>query len=301
MEITEAIINELIRPFPAHAVKFRLGKLAKAAKRGMALAYVDARDVMDRLDEIVGVSNWQCRHEVAANGSVVCHLGIRIHGEWIWKSDGAGQTAVEPEKGALSDALKRAAVQFGIGRQLYGIDNTWVNITPRGNSWVMAEGEEDRLRTAYETGVRDIHSPEDAEVPETGGNTAYSPSQGTSGFDPEARKANFEGVPPERQAPSADNLPGGDLIKELAIYRRAFSVAEAMHGKSECDSNPKAKFWGIDEAKKRAKLAGKVNDFKIYEVRKLDAALSEIESEVQSSMPSQEPVDYPDADESVPF
>lgn len=40
-------------------------------------------------------------------------------GEWIEKQDGAGATDMEPFKGGISGALKRAAVAWGIGRELY--------------------------------------------------------------------------------------------------------------------------------------------------------------------------------------
>jgi hypothetical protein len=73
---------------------------------------------MERLDLEVGAANWQTRfHEVA--GKCCCELGIRIDGEWIWKSDGAGETSIEGEKGGFSDAFKRAGVHFGYARELY--------------------------------------------------------------------------------------------------------------------------------------------------------------------------------------
>ena len=92
----------------------------------MALAYLDARDVMDRLDDACGPSNWQSRYNETPKGRVLCELGIRFDGEWVWKSDGAGDTAVEGEKGGISDALKRAAVHWGIGRYLYRLESVWV-------------------------------------------------------------------------------------------------------------------------------------------------------------------------------
>ena len=92
----------------------------------MALAYIDARDVMDRLDEVCGPANWQSKYTETAKGRVLCSIGIRVGDEWVWKSDGAGDTAVEGEKGGISDSLKRAAVQWGIGRYLYRMDAPWV-------------------------------------------------------------------------------------------------------------------------------------------------------------------------------
>lgn len=92
----------------------------------MALAYIDARDVMDRLDGVCGPENWQDEYTVSPTGLTICRIGIRVGDQWVWKSDGAGETAVEKQKGGISDALKRAAVHWGIGRYLYRLDSPWV-------------------------------------------------------------------------------------------------------------------------------------------------------------------------------
>jgi hypothetical protein len=92
----------------------------------MALAYLDARDVQDRLDLVCGPENWQCEYSETVKGRVICRIGIRVNDEWVWKADGAGDTAVEGEKGGISDAFKRAAVPWGIGRYLYRLSAPWV-------------------------------------------------------------------------------------------------------------------------------------------------------------------------------
>ena len=48
--------------------------------------------------------------------------------EWVWKSNGAGQSDIEAEKGQFSDAFKRAAVLWGIGRYLYALPSPWVDL-----------------------------------------------------------------------------------------------------------------------------------------------------------------------------
>jgi len=109
-------LDELKDQFPIEKVKYRSGP------GGKQLAYIDARDVADRLDEVVGQAFWQNRY-TCVNGVTVCEIGIKtVHGvadEWIWKSDGAPETTIEAEKGALSDAFKRAGVKWGIARYLY--------------------------------------------------------------------------------------------------------------------------------------------------------------------------------------
>jgi hypothetical protein len=118
-------LKALAEDFPKSAVSWRSQSLTKDGKKAMALAYIDARDVMDRLDTICGPANWQDRYEFHGSRTV-CYLSIRIDEEWITKADGAGDSDVEAEKGAISDALKRAAVKWGIGRYLYAMPTPWV-------------------------------------------------------------------------------------------------------------------------------------------------------------------------------
>ena len=102
----------LKRPFEPAKLKWRKGP------GGKELVYITARDVMDRLDQAVGISGWESSYKEVM-GRVVCELTLCIEGKYITKCDGADDTAIEGAKGALSDALKRAAVQFGVGRYLY--------------------------------------------------------------------------------------------------------------------------------------------------------------------------------------
>ena len=121
-----SIFDQLRAEFPRNAVSWRAQSLNKEGTAAMALAYIDARDVMNRLDDVLGPDGWQCRYP-HANGKTVCEIGIRVGEEWIWKADGAGDSDIEAEKGALSDAFKRAAVRWGIGRYLYDLDSPWVD------------------------------------------------------------------------------------------------------------------------------------------------------------------------------
>lgn len=135
------MIERLSAPFPPTSVKWRAQTLTRDTNnpKALALAYIDARDVMDRLDEVVGPANWATTYEETPKGRILCRLSLRIDGEWVMKTDGAGNTDVEGEKGAISDALKRAAVSWGIGRYLYDLGNTWapceVNQNGKWKGW----------------------------------------------------------------------------------------------------------------------------------------------------------------------
>lgn len=133
-------LSGLAKPFPVERISWRVGSTTADKSRGLALAYIDARDVMERLDEVCGIGGWQCSYP-HANGKTVCAIGIKVGDEWVWKSDGAGDTDVEAEKGALSDAFKRAAVRWGIGRYIYDIPSPWVALKQAGRSYAIADGE----------------------------------------------------------------------------------------------------------------------------------------------------------------
>lgn len=118
-------LEDLKKPLPK--IHWRSQSLNKEGNSAMALAYMDARDVMDRLDAVCGPENWQDSYTESNKGRVICTISICIGDQWVSKSDGAGDTAVEGEKGGISDAFKRAAVKWGIGRYLYDLPATWAD------------------------------------------------------------------------------------------------------------------------------------------------------------------------------
>lgn len=125
-------IERLKEPLDDSEVEWRVGQHGvgnNGQPWAKLLCYVTARAVMERLDEAVGPENWKVEHAKAPNDpkgeSVVCTLSIKIGGEWVGKMDGAQNTEFEPVKGGMSDALKRAGVLWGIGRELYGLGETW--------------------------------------------------------------------------------------------------------------------------------------------------------------------------------
>ena len=122
----QTLLKALKNPFDPKFVKYRVGATSKDKKKGIALFYIDSREVQKRLDDVCGIDGWQCKMTPSEKG-VICELSIRMpNGTWITKTDGGEYTEkVTPFKGGCSDALKRAAVQFGIGRYLYYIPNKW--------------------------------------------------------------------------------------------------------------------------------------------------------------------------------
>jgi len=122
--------NKLSEPFDPNDVEWRAGSFSNRTNKAMALAYITARAVMNRLDEVVGPENWEDSYEIipgdGGDRGYICTISIKIGDEWVGKSDGANESTFESVKGGLSDAFKRAANKWGIGRYLYKLGATWV-------------------------------------------------------------------------------------------------------------------------------------------------------------------------------
>jgi len=117
-------LEELKKQIP---FKWRVQSFSKSSQTASCVAYVDARDVMDILDQVVGTENWQSDFK-EIKGNLYAGVGIRLNNsiEWVWKWDCGTESNTEKEKGEASDAFKRAAVKWGVGRFLYDIPIQYV-------------------------------------------------------------------------------------------------------------------------------------------------------------------------------
>ena len=127
MTYMENNLKNLQKVIPA---QWRVQSYSKNKASGQCVAYIDARDVMKLLDEVVGAENWQDDYKYVGE-MLVAGIGINVlfsseeprtlsRGEqWVWKWDTGSESNMEAEKGHISDAFKRAAVKWGVGRFLY--------------------------------------------------------------------------------------------------------------------------------------------------------------------------------------
>jgi hypothetical protein len=122
MEFTRDVLEALGAPFPDDEVEFLpRGNFEGKAR---ALAYIDARSVMRRLDAVVGPANWSFDFDLLSPEGKMVKGKLTVLG--ITKCDaGEGGSEDEVLKSAVSDALKRCAVHFGIGRYLYYLPSVW--------------------------------------------------------------------------------------------------------------------------------------------------------------------------------
>ncbi len=214
----------LAKPFPREKVHWRAQTLTKDGNKAMALAYVDARDVMERLDEVCGPAGWQSEHFDCGGEKLGCKIGIHIclrekteerdaWWSWVWKSDGAGETDIEGAKGAFSGAFKRAAVSWGIGRYLYDMDAVWVPCETTewqgkkrfkrftADPWSFVR-RQDPAATGGQSRTTPAAKPVERREP---------PDQGRASADRPPQSA-----PPDAAAKDADS--GGDAAEEATVF-----------------------------------------------------------------------------------
>lgn len=122
-------------PFKPEDIEWRVQRSGIKNDKGwvQATAYIDNRAVQNRLDDVCGPENWKNEFRPGPAGGVVAGISIKIEGEWVTKWDGAENTDVEAVKGGLSDSMKRAAVQWGIGRYLYGVESLYTPVLTSGD------------------------------------------------------------------------------------------------------------------------------------------------------------------------
>lgn len=156
----EELQDKLATPFAVNEIHFRVGSTTKDKSNGMCLYYMDSRAVSNRLDDVCGIDGWQVRYPFKG----YCEIGIRIgdtNDEWLWKGNGAGETDFEGEKGQFSDAMKRAATQWGIGRYLYDAESAWYEIEAYGNpnkpSYKFTQNALGKIRQDYKTWLNKLN------------------------------------------------------------------------------------------------------------------------------------------------
>lgn len=136
-------LSKLSEPFDASDIEWRVSR-AGMGKKGIychVLAYITARAIQARLDEVCGPQNWRNEeprvHELRPGVfMIVAGISINVSGDreeyqpdWITKWDVAEPTNIEPAKGGFSGAMKRAGAQWGIGRYLYHLDETFAEVS----------------------------------------------------------------------------------------------------------------------------------------------------------------------------
>lgn len=128
-------LEKLRQPIP---YQWRVQSRSKDKSKAICTAYIDARDVMNVLD---AHCQWEVKYEEKA-GFIFAGIGISFTDagvQWRWdcgqrvENDPGDQMYEQAGKSAASDAFKRAAVMWGIGRFLYDLDKVILPCDQYGN------------------------------------------------------------------------------------------------------------------------------------------------------------------------
>lgn len=197
---------ELSRPFAAEDLEWRLQKTFEQKGLGIAVPYVTNRAIMNRLDSVVGSDCWYNEfrpwHAAGKKEAQICGISIYFEGRgFITKWDGAEDSDIEPVKGGLSDSMKRAAVQWGIGRVLYNMDTVFVDVEQRGKSWVIKKSERAKLDRAYLDMLKKLKL-----EPATAGGiqSVLTPQGGGAPEEPAPQRKGTPAIPDQNAAPTRE-------------------------------------------------------------------------------------------------
>ena len=169
----EELRQVLAAPFANGDIEWRVSVTTRDKDRGLAVPYVTNRAIQNRLDDTVGIDGWQNQFVPWKEGKAqLCGISICFgqQDQWLTKWDGADDSDFESVKGGLSDSMKRAAVEWGIGRYLYGMTQVWVKIEQHGKSFVIADGERATLDRTHEQWVSRLQG-KNPPQPQGGGRT----------------------------------------------------------------------------------------------------------------------------------
>jgi len=110
-------LDKLTAKIKPHEIQWRVQ--SKGNGKTTVVPYLTNRCVMERFDEQFGATEWQNVFCEWRSKGVKCGISVNVDGNWVTKYDGADETNIEATKGGFSDSMKRAAVQWGLGRDLY--------------------------------------------------------------------------------------------------------------------------------------------------------------------------------------
>ncbi|MFB2548602.1 Rad52/Rad22 family DNA repair protein [Bacillus sp. OTC-L18] len=129
------IMESLQAEFPVEQLGWKIINTFESQGRFFAFVapFVDARAIQDRFDEVFGIDNWQVSYEKWGEKATKCTISVFLNERWISKEDGSEESDYSSVKGGFSNSLKRAAVLWGVGRYLYNVKPTKVELSTCSN------------------------------------------------------------------------------------------------------------------------------------------------------------------------
>jgi hypothetical protein len=253
--------NELTKPFPVSRHKWRVLNVSKAGDKATWYVYVDARDVAERLDE-AGVE-WSDDYEIVTLTDSLCVAQCRLTVDGQTRTDVGSDSAQSRDsegnyiKGAYSDALKRAAVKFGVARYLYRLTSVYLPIDPKFKQFT--KESEARIRQHLVNELTKLGAEKDADP---------QPDVEAESDAPSAAEDEWNGIPAVSDGDGKPEVP-------VALRKKFHGLGVELYGDG----------W---DAKRRELVravttgqAESSNDLTEAEIQRLIAGMEKVRSERQ--------------------
>lgn len=148
-----------MQPFDLSAISWKINNYNGEKTKAMITFHVDARAVQERLNTIIGIENWsfefsELQQDKGAHGKLIVDFGEKkVMREDVGYPNEVGKK--EWYKDAVSDALKRCAVHFGIGHFLYALPSYWIELEQTAQKF-LSNGQNVKIKSWLEVEISKI-------------------------------------------------------------------------------------------------------------------------------------------------
>lgn len=202
----------LKKPIPH---QWRVQSFSKNKPIATVMAYIDARDAQEVLDAYCEYG-WHRKHQML-NDRLYCSVGIEMpNGTIMWREDCGTESEADKEKGQASDSLKRACVNWGIGRFLYDLPIQYVDADAiKGEAdKTVGEGQDKKVYKKFPNAI------------DKQGKKIWDMTAHVNGLNPNAPKAPAKETPPPPAPPKQETLTPEiqKIVKDLGDIKTLIAL-----------------------------------------------------------------------------
>jgi hypothetical protein len=146
----ENLYKKLRYPFDIKYISWKINNYSADKKKALITFHIDARAVQHRLNNVLGVDGWSFNYtelskDNGVHGSLTLYFPLEKPDEngcevrnVVREDVGYASSSEKNEwyKDAVSDALKRCAVHFGVGHFLYALPHLWITLDEPGQKYL---------------------------------------------------------------------------------------------------------------------------------------------------------------------
>lgn len=201
-QLTVEDVKVLNQPFEKDRLGVKVQSFSKDRTKAMLVLYLQHTDVMDQLEKVDPSWSTEVVNEEGRGDSVFVRMKMTVKGV---TRENVGEGG-DPKSG-YSDALKRCAMLFGVGRYLYDSPTVWVDYNDQRDKfkqWTVEEYDRAAQRSRYQR-------PEPPKEESVQGKSPEGPRPGPAAQPaPASGSATAASSPPQPSTSSPAPSGGGD-------------------------------------------------------------------------------------------